>query len=167
MAISLKKGQKVDLTKTNPGLKNVLIGLGWDTNKYDGGKDFDLDSSVFLLGASGKVASDDDFVFYGNLKHKSVSVQHLGDNLTGAGEGDDEEIKIDLSKVPAEVEKIDFNLRGGRAQTELRASRERLYSRRELRNQRGTYPLRSRRRFLYRDGCRYRRTLSQQGRVEI
>ena len=110
MAISLKKGQKVDLTKTNPGLKEILIGLGWDTNKYDGGSDFDLDSSVFLLGASGKVASDDDFVFYGNLKHKSGAVEHLGDNLTGAGEGDDEQIKIDLSKVPAEVEKIDFTV---------------------------------------------------------
>ncbi len=110
MAISLKKGQKVDLTKTNPGLKEVLIGLGWDTNKYDGGKDFDLDSSVFLLGANSKVASDDDFVFYGNLKHKSGAVEHMGDNLTGAGEGDDEQIKIDLSKVPAEVEKIDFTV---------------------------------------------------------
>ena len=110
MAISLKKGQKVDLTKTNPGLKEVLIGLGWDTNKYDGGKDFDLDASVFLLGAGGKVGSDDDFVFYGNLKHKSGAVEHMGDNLTGAGEGDDEEIKIDLSKVPAEVEKIDFTV---------------------------------------------------------
>ena len=110
MAISLKKGQKVDLTKTNPGLKEVLIGLGWDTNKYDGGKDFDLDSSVFLLGANNKVASDDDFVFYGNLKHKSGAVEHMGDNLTGAGEGDDEQIKIDLSKVPAEVEKIDFTV---------------------------------------------------------
>ena len=110
MAISLKKGQKVELTKTNPGLKNILIGLGWDTNKYDGGKDFDLDASVFLLGAGGKVASDDDFVFYGNLKHKSGAVEHLGDNLTGAGEGDDEQIKIDLSKVPADVEKIDFTV---------------------------------------------------------
>ena len=110
MAISLKKGQKVDLTKTNPGLKEVLIGLGWDTNKYDGGKDFDLDSSVFLLGANNKVASDDDFVFYGNLKHKSGAVEHMGDNLTGAGDGDDEQIKIDLSKVPAEVEKIDFTV---------------------------------------------------------
>ena len=110
MAISLKKGQKVDLTKTNPGLKEVLIGLGWDVNKYDGGKDFDLDASVFLLNASGKVNSDDDFVFYGNLKHVSGSVEHLGDNLTGAGEGDDEEIKIDLSKVPENVEKIDFTV---------------------------------------------------------
>ena len=110
MAVSLKKGQKVDLTKTNPGLNEILIGLGWDTNKYDGGKDFDLDSSVFLLGANGKVASDDDFVFYGNLKHKSGAVEHLGDNLTGAGEGDDEQIKIDLSKVPADIEKIDFTV---------------------------------------------------------
>ncbi len=110
MAVSLKKGQKVDLTKTNPGLKEVLVGLGWDTNRYDGGKDFDLDSSVFLLGANGKVASDDDFVFYGNLKHKSGSVEHLGDNLTGEGEGDDEQIKISLDKVPADVQKIDFTV---------------------------------------------------------
>ena len=110
MAVSLKKGQKVDLTKTNPGLKQILIGLGWDVNKYDGGKDFDLDSSVFMLNANGKVRDDDDFVFYGNLKHKSGAVEHLGDNLTGAGEGDDEQIKIDLSKVPAEVEKIDFTV---------------------------------------------------------
>jgi tellurium resistance protein TerD len=110
MAISLKKGQKVDLTKTNPGLKEILVGLGWDTNRYDGGKDFDLDTSIFLLGASGKVNSDEDFVFYGNLKHVSGSVEHLGDNLTGAGSGDDEQIKIDLSKVPANVEKIDFTV---------------------------------------------------------
>ena len=110
MAISLKKGQKVDLTKTNPGLKEILVGLGWDTNRYDGGKDFDLDTSIFLLGASGKVNSDDDFVFYGNLKHVSGSVEHLGDNLTGEGSGDDEQIKIDLSKVPANVEKIDFTV---------------------------------------------------------
>ena len=110
MAVSLKKGQKVDLTKTNPGLKEILVGLGWDVNKYDGGKDFDLDSSVFMLNANGKVNSDDDFVFYGNLKHKSGAVEHMGDNLTGKGEGDDEEIKIDLSKVPADIEKIDFTV---------------------------------------------------------
>ena len=110
MAVSLKKGQKVDLTKTNPGLKEVLIGLGWDTNKYDGGKDFDLDSSAFMLAANGKVRDDDDFVFYGNLKHKSGAVEHMGDNLTGKGEGDDEQIKIDLSKVPADIEKIDFTV---------------------------------------------------------
>lgn len=110
MAVSLKKGQKVDLTKTNPGLKEILIGLGWDTNKYDGGSEFDLDTAAFMLGGNGKVASDGDFVFYGNLKHASGSVEHLGDNLTGAGEGDDEQIKIDLSKVPESVEKIDFTV---------------------------------------------------------
>lgn len=110
MAVSLKKGQKVDLTKTNPGLKEVLIGLGWDTNRYDGGHDFDLDAAAFLLGGNGKVTCDGDFVFYNNLKHSSGSVEHLGDNLTGAGDGDDEQIKIDLSKVPAEIEKIDFTV---------------------------------------------------------
>jgi len=67
MAVTLKKGQKVDLTKGNPSLKKILIGLGWDTNKYDGGYDFDLDAAAFLLGANGKVTSDDDFVFYNNL----------------------------------------------------------------------------------------------------
>ena len=110
MAISLKKGQKVDLTKTNPGLKEILIGLGWDTNKYDGGFDFDLDSSVFLLGADSKVTDGGDFIFFNNLKHSSGSVEHLGDNLTGAGDGDDEEIKIDLSKVPDNIEKIAFTV---------------------------------------------------------
>ena len=110
MAVSLAKGQKVDLTKTNPGLKDIMVGLGWDTNKYDGGKDFDLDASVFMLAGNGKVRSDADFVFYGNLKHDSGSVEHMGDNLTGAGEGDDEQIKIALDKVPADVEKIDFTV---------------------------------------------------------
>ncbi|MBQ6296408.1 MAG: TerD family protein [Selenomonadaceae bacterium] len=110
MAISLQKGQKVDLTKGNPSLKKLLIGLGWDVNKYDGGHDFDLDAAAFLLGANGKVNSDEDFVFYNNLKHKSGSVEHMGDNLTGEGEGDDEEIKVDLTKVPANVEKIDFTV---------------------------------------------------------
>lgn len=110
MAISLQKGQKIDLTKTNPGLTKVLVGLGWDTNKYDGGADFDLDAAVFLLGDSGKVNSDADFVFYGNLKHVSGSVEHLGDNLTGAGDGDDEQIKVDLAAVPANVTKIDFTV---------------------------------------------------------
>ena len=110
MAISLQKGQKVDLTKGNPSLKKILIGLGWDVNKYDGGFDFDLDAAAFLLGANGKVSSDEDFVFYNNLKHKSGSVEHMGDNLTGEGEGDDEEIRVDLSKVPADVDKIDFTV---------------------------------------------------------
>lgn len=110
MAISLKKGQKVDLTKTNPGLSKILIGLGWDTNKYDGGSAFDLDAAAFLLGENGKVKSEADFVFYGNLKHASEAVEHLGDNLTGDGEGDDEQIKIDLAKVPADIAKIDFTV---------------------------------------------------------
>ena len=110
MAVSLKKGQKVDLTKTNPGLSKIIVGLGWDVNKYDGGHDFDLDSAAFLLGASGKVTNDGDFVFYNNLKHASGSVEHMGDNLTGAGEGDDERMKVDLSKVPADIEKIDFTV---------------------------------------------------------
>lgn len=110
MAISLTKGQKVDLTKGNPGLSKLLVGLGWDTNKYDGGADFDLDAAAFLLGANGKVTSDADFVFYNNLKHVSGALQHMGDNLTGAGEGDDEQIKVDLSKVPANIEKIDFTV---------------------------------------------------------
>lgn len=79
MAISLKKGQKVDLTKTNPGLKKVIVGLGWDTNKYDGGNDFDLDAAAFLLGENGKVMSDNDFIFYNNLKDDSGSIVHLGD----------------------------------------------------------------------------------------
>ncbi|MBR5914186.1 MAG: TerD family protein [Selenomonadaceae bacterium] len=110
MAVSLKKGQKVDLTKTNPGLKEVMIGLGWDIKRYDGGKDFDLDASAFLLGADGKVIEDADFIFYGNKKHSSNAVEHMGDNLTGAGEGDDEEIKINLALIPANIQKIDFTV---------------------------------------------------------
>jgi tellurium resistance protein TerD len=110
MAISLQKGAKVDLTKGNPGLSKLVVGLGWDTNKYDGGADFDLDAAAFLLAGSGKVASDADFVFYNNLSHSSGAVVHQGDNLTGDGEGDDEQIKVDLSKVPANYEKIDFTV---------------------------------------------------------
>ncbi|MDR2528310.1 MAG: TerD family protein [Synergistaceae bacterium] len=117
MAINLQKGQKVDLTKTNPGLTKILVGLGWDTNKYDGGSDFDLDTAAFLLDENGKVGSDKDFVFYGNLKHESGSVEHTGDNLTGVGEGDDEQIKIDLSKVPANVKKIAFTVTIHEAET--------------------------------------------------
>ena len=108
--ISLFKGQKIDLTKGNPKLSKILVGLGWDTKKYDGGFDFDLDAAAFLLGANGKVQSDYDFVFYNNLTHSSGAVQHMGDNLTGAGEGDDEQIKIDLSKVPSNIDKIAFTV---------------------------------------------------------
>ena len=110
MAVSLSKGQKVDLTKGNPGLSKIIVGLGWDTNKYDGGADFDLDAAAFLLAANGKVASDSDFVFYGNLKHSSGGVEHMGDNLTGEGDGDDEQIKVNLAAVPASVDKIGFTV---------------------------------------------------------
>ena len=110
MAITLSKGQKVSLTKGNPGLKHLVVGLGWDTNKYDGVFDFDLDSAAFLLGEGGKVNNDADFIFYNNLKHSSGAVEHLGDNLTGAGDGDDEQIKVDLSLVPANVSKIAFTV---------------------------------------------------------
>lgn len=110
MAISLYKGQKVDLTKGNPGLSRLLVGLGWDTNKYKGGADFDLDAAAFLLGSDGKVTNDMDFVFYNNLKHYSGAVTHTGDNLTGEGEGDDEVIKVDLSRVPPIISKITFTV---------------------------------------------------------
>ena len=110
MAVNLQKGQKVDLTKGNPGLTKLFVGLGWDVNKYDGGNDFDLDAAVFMLGASGKTRNDDDFVFYGNQKHSSGAVEHMGDNKTGAGEGDDEQIRVDLSKIPADIDKIAFTV---------------------------------------------------------
>ena len=106
--VSLAKGQKVDLTKTNPGLKSVIVGLGWDVNKYDGGSDFDLDASVFMLGANGKVRNENDFIFYNNTKSADGSIQHLGDNRTGEGDNDDEQVKINLQTVPNDVEKIDF-----------------------------------------------------------
>ncbi|MBU5478570.1 TerD family protein [Eubacterium sp. MSJ-13] len=108
MPISLQKGQKVSLTKGNPGLKKVVVGLGWDVNQFDTGGDFDLDAAAFLLGDSGKVAKSDDFVFYGNLTHPSGAVQHMGDNLTGEGDGDDEQIKIDLTQIPDNITKIAF-----------------------------------------------------------
>jgi tellurium resistance protein TerD len=110
MAISLEKGQKVDLTKGNANLVKIVVGLGWDTNKYDGAHDFDLDAAAFLVGASGKVNKDEDFIFYNNLKHESEAVIHQGDNLTGEGEGDDEQIFVDLSKIPSSVQKIAFTV---------------------------------------------------------
>lgn len=110
MPINLSKGQKVDLTKKNPGLKKIMAGLGWDVNAFDSGADFDLDAAAFMLGADGKCPTDKEFVFYGNLAHPSESVKHMGDNLTGEGEGDDEQIQIDLSKVPANIERIAFTV---------------------------------------------------------
>ena len=110
MPVNLQKGQKVSLTKGNPGLSKVVVGLGWDVNAFDTGGDFDLDAAAFLLTDSGKVCDSKDFVFYGNLTHPSGSVQHQGDNLTGVGDGDDEQIKVDLSAVPANITKIAFTV---------------------------------------------------------
>jgi len=104
----LKKGQKVSLTKENPGLKNVLVGLGWDVNQFDTGGAFDLDASAFLLAENGKVTKQEDFVFYSNPNHPSGGANYMGDNRTGEGEGDDEQIKLDLSKIPQNVVKIAF-----------------------------------------------------------
>ena len=110
MAVNLTKGQKVSLTKDNPSLRKITVGLGWDVNRYDGGFDFDLDASAFLLGANGRVTCDGDFVFYGNASHSSGSVVYGGDNRTGEGEGDDEQIMVDLSGVPANIDKLAFTV---------------------------------------------------------
>ena len=103
MAISLVKGQKVSLDNS---MKLALVGLGWDTNRYDGGYDFDLDASAFLLGDNGKLQRDEDFIFYNNLESRNKAVVHTGDNLTGDGDGDDEVIMIDFTKIPDDVKKI-------------------------------------------------------------
>jgi tellurium resistance protein TerD len=105
MAISLQKGGNVNLSKEAPGLSKIVVGLGWDVRSTDGSA-FDLDGSAFLLKADGKVRADADFIFYNNLKSSDQSVTHSGDNLTGDGEGDDESITIDLTKVPADIDRI-------------------------------------------------------------
>ena len=110
MPINLTKGQKVDLTKGNPGLKKIMVGLGWDVNAFDSGADFGLDAAAFMLGENGKCPTEKEFIFYGNLTHESESVVHMGDNLTGEGEGDDEQIEIDLTKIPANVSRIAFTV---------------------------------------------------------
>ncbi len=110
MAVNLRKGQKVDLTKGNPGLSKLLVGLGWDTNRYDGSADFDLDASAFLVGSNGHCNSDEDFIFYGNQRHSSGCVESTGDNRSGDGEGDDEQILVNLALVPANVDKIAFTV---------------------------------------------------------
>lgn len=104
--ISLTKGQKIDLTKGNPNLTKIVVGLGWDTNKYSGGNAFDLDAAAFLLRAGGRATGIQDFIFYNNLQGGNGSVVHTGDNLTGEGDGDDEQIKVDLKAVPADIEKV-------------------------------------------------------------
>jgi tellurium resistance protein TerD len=109
MGISLTKGGNVNLSKAEPGLTTVMIGLGWDARATDG-EGFDLDSSLFLLaevpGPKYKVRSDADFIYYNNLRSACGAVEHTGDNRTGAGDGDDEAIKVDLSKVPEDVAKL-------------------------------------------------------------
>ena len=105
MAISLNKGGNLSLSKTDPTLVRILIGLGWDERATDGAS-FDLDASAFLLTASGRVRGDHDFIFYNQLKSQHGSVEHTGDNRSGQGDGDDESLVVDLSKVSPEIEKI-------------------------------------------------------------
>lgn len=112
MSVSLQKGQKVSLSKENAGLSNVIIGLGWDEVKRARGGFFapkpqpiDCDASAFIL-KNGKLTNKEDIVYFGNLRHKSGTVQHMGDNLTGAGEGDDEQIVVDLARIPSEYDRI-------------------------------------------------------------
>ena len=107
MAISLQKGGNVNLSKEAPGLTRVMIGLGWDPRATDGAA-FDLDGSAFLQKNDGKVRGDSDFIFYNNLKSTDGSVTHQGDNTSGQGEGDDEKVLVDLTKVPADIDKISF-----------------------------------------------------------
>ena len=105
MAISLTKGGNVNLSKEAPGLTNMTVGLGWDPRATDG-QDFDLDAIAFLLNDAGKVRNDQDFIFFNNLKSSDGSVEHTGDNRTGEGEGDDEQIKVNLTSIPSEISKI-------------------------------------------------------------
>lgn len=107
MAVSLSKGGNVSLTKEAPGLTAITVGLGWDARVTDGAA-FDLDASVFICGEDGKVRSDADFVFYNNMTGADGAVEHTGDNRTGEGDGDDEQVRIDLSKIPADVKKLVF-----------------------------------------------------------
>jgi tellurium resistance protein TerD len=107
MPVSLSKGGNVSLTKEAPGLTAITVGLGWDARVTDGAS-FDLDASVFICGENGKVRSDADFVYYNNKSALGGAVEHQGDNRTGDGDGDDEAVKIDLSKVPDDVKKLVF-----------------------------------------------------------
>jgi len=122
VAINLQKGQRVDLTKGNPGLTRIMVGLGWDPVQSGGGKgmlgslfggggntaNVDCDASVIMLGANDKLQNNKDVIYFGNLKSNDGSVQHSGDNLTGDGDGDDEQIMIDLSRVPSNIQKLVF-----------------------------------------------------------
>jgi tellurium resistance protein TerD len=105
MAVSLNKGGNISLSKTDPTLKNIAAGLGWDARATDG-NEFDLDASAFLVKADGKVRSDSDFIFYNQTKSTCGSIEHAGDNRTGAGDGDDETIHVSLDKIPADIQKV-------------------------------------------------------------
>jgi tellurium resistance protein TerD len=107
MSVSLTKGGNVSLSKEAPGLTKILVGLGWDARSTDG-TDFDLDASAIMLNDTDKVASDQHFIFFNNLKSPDGSVEHTGDNLTGEGEGDDEALKVNLAGVPGDIQKIVF-----------------------------------------------------------
>ena len=117
MAINLQKGQKVSLSKESPGLSKVIVGLGWDEapqpkgllSLFTGKQDIDCDASAILL-KNGRLVNREDLVYFGNLKHKTGTVLHMGDNLTGEGDGDDEQIRVDLSLVPANITKIAFTV---------------------------------------------------------
>lgn len=120
MAINLQKGQRVDLTKGSPGLSKIMVGLGWDPVQKSGGgglfgslfggggANIDCDASVLMLGENDKLKNNKDVIYFGNLKSKDGSVQHSGDNLTGDGDGDDEQIMIDLNRIPANIQKLVF-----------------------------------------------------------
>lgn len=109
MGISLSKGGNISLSKTDPTLKNVIVGLGWDARPTDGA-DFDLDASAFMVKEDGKVRSDSDFIFYNQTKSTCGSVEHTGDNRTGAGDGDDESVAVLLDKVPLDVQRVIFTV---------------------------------------------------------
>lgn len=108
MGINLGKGERINLSKEAPGMKQAGIGLGWDINATDTGAEFDLDTSVFMLGSSGKIPNEQYFVFYNNQKSADGAVEHMGDNRTGQGSGDDEAIQIDLTRVDAAVREMVF-----------------------------------------------------------
>ncbi|MCD3351834.1 TerD family protein [Clostridium botulinum D/C] len=120
MAINLKKGQRISLTKEDATLSRIIVGLGWDPVKQGSGKgifgslfgssapDIDCDASVIMLNKDNKIQSKEDLIYFGNLSHISGSVQHMGDNLTGDGDGDDEQILLELSKIPSNIEKLIF-----------------------------------------------------------
>lgn len=119
MGINLQKGQRISLSKEAPGLTKLICGLGWDVAKRSGGglfgtfsnaPDYDLDASVICLDQNGRVKNNANVIYFSNLSHSSGAITHLGDNLTGAGDGDDEQILIDLSRIPSEIVKLVFTV---------------------------------------------------------